>query len=242
MFHDPKPLENDPAQSAAWNRGRYLVEGAGHCSACHSPRNLMGAEKTGTSAWAGALVDGWWAPALTGTVAAERGWTEESLFTYLRTGHATGIASASGPMGEVVHSLQGAGDADVRAMATYLASMITPVPVPVRTETIPLPGAASRIFRAACSGCHDPGLPGVETAAQVSLSMSAAIRAPRPEPLATVIRDGIETPLSLHLRDMPGFGDELSPGQIDALTHYLRERYAADLPPWRQAAENHSNQ
>lgn len=233
MFHDPKPLENDPAQSEAWNRGRYLVEGAGHCSACHSPRNLMGAEKTGASAYAGAFIDGWWAPALAGTAAGERGWTEKNLFTYLRTGHAPGIASASGPMGEVVHSLQDVGDADVRAMATYLASMVTPAPVPVRTETTPLPSSASQIFRAACSSCHEPGLAGAETAAQVSLSMSAAIRAPRPEPLATVIRDGIEAPLSLNLRDMPGFGGELSPEQIEELTHYLRERYASDLPPWR---------
>ncbi len=233
MFHDPEPLQDDPAQSEAWNRGRSLVEGAGHCSACHSPRNPLGAEKTGAAAYSGALVDGWWAPALAGTAVGKRGWTEDSLYGYLRNGHAPGIASASGPMGEVVHSLQGAADADLRAMSTYLASLLTPTEAPLLSEGRPLPGQGSQIFRAACASCHEPGLPGAETAAQLPLTLSTAIRAPRPDGLATVIREGIEAPLSLNLRDMPAFAPELSDTQIAELTQYLRARFAPDLPAWR---------
>lgn len=66
----------------------------------------------------------------------------------------------------------------------------------------------------------------------MSLARSAAIRAPTPEALETVIRDGIEAPLSLPLRDMPAFGPELSAGQITELAHWLRARYAPDLPAW----------
>ncbi|QUS36744.1 molybdopterin cofactor-binding domain-containing protein [Falsirhodobacter algicola] len=232
MFHVPEPLIADAAQTAEWNRGRYLVEGAGHCGACHTPRNLLGAEKGGEAAHSGAMVDGWWAPALAGTAAGSRGWDADSYYTYLRTGHMAGVASASGPMAEVVHSLQGVPDADVKAISVYLASLVTPAEVPTMAEGAVMPSAASAIFRSACASCHEPGLEGALTAAQVPLSMSAAIRAPSAEGLRTVIRDGIAPPLDLPLRDMPAFADELSAAQIEDLTSYLRARYAPDLPNW----------
>jgi mono/diheme cytochrome c family protein len=53
-FHDPRPFREDPARSPLWNRGAYLVEGAGHCSACHSPRNAAGAEVGGRTLHGGA--------------------------------------------------------------------------------------------------------------------------------------------------------------------------------------------
>ncbi|WP_254433763.1 molybdopterin cofactor-binding domain-containing protein [Paracoccus yeei] len=232
LYLDPKPLSPDPAQSDLWNRGRYLVEGAGHCSACHSPRDLLGGEKPAMS---GAFVDGWYAPALAGAEPSRRGWTEDQLYAYLRGGHAPGIASASGPMGEVVESLTALPDADIRAMAHYLNTLTTPAPVAVPAEATPTPGRGARIFRAACASCHEPGLPGALTAAQVSLSMSAAIRAPQPGALQTVIRDGIEAPLDLPLRDMPGFAGQLDESEIAALTDYLRAHYAPDLPKWRES-------
>ncbi|WP_236637915.1 c-type cytochrome [Mangrovicoccus ximenensis] len=237
IYHDASPFVPDAAQSAEWNRGKYLVEAAGHCSACHSPRNLLGAEATGAKALSGAVIDGWYAPPLAGSAMAERGWDEAGLYAYLREGHAPGTASASGPMGEVVDSLTALPDADIRAMAVYLAGLaapnVAPAQVPEQAEL--LPDASSRLFRSACSSCHEPGLADTFTAAQVPLSRSAAIRAPSAEGLKTVIRDGIEAPLSLPLRDMPGFGAELSEPQIEELAHYLRARYAPDLPAWQGA-------
>lgn len=231
FYLDPQPLTPDPTQSDIWNRGRYLVEGAGHCSACHSPRDVLGGEKPQMS---GAFVDGWFAPALAGTAPTQRGWSEDQLFAYLRDGHAPGIAVASGPMGEVVESLTALPDADIRAMAHYLDTLSTPAAVvsPVEQAT-PAPGPGARLFRSACASCHEPGLPGALTAAQVSLSTSAAIRAPHPQALHTVIRDGIEAPLDLSLRDMPPFGGQLSESELAELTTYLRARYAPDLPAWR---------
>lgn len=231
MFHDRAPHADDPAQSAVWNRGRYLVEGAGHCSACHTPRNLLGAER-GAQTFQGAVIDGWWAPPLAGPAAGARGWDEASLFAYLRQGHAPGIASASGKMGEVVAGLQAVPDSDIAAMATYLAAQVIPADRHPRAEAQIAPGPAARIFSATCGTCHAPGLPGAETAAQVPLTMAATIRAPRPDGLLAVIRDGITAPLSLPLRDMPGFGAELHPDQMQALAAYLRARFAPDLPAW----------
>ena len=241
MFHDAKPFAPDPTQSDVWNRGKYLTEAAGHCSACHSPRNALGAEKTGKDAYSGAMVDGWWAPALTGTEAAARGWTEAGLYDYFRTGHAPGIAAAAGPMAEVVHAMQDLPDSDLKAMARYLATLTAeapaeskPVPEPTVAEALPGPG--SRIFRAACASCHEPGLEGALTAAQVPLANSAVLRAPGSEGLRNLLDHGIEAPEGLDLRDMPSFAGQFTPAQTDALAGWLRARYAPDLPAWTESA------
>ena len=72
LFHDAAPWQPSPvpasvpsAAQAAWNRGAYLVNGLGHCGACHTPRNALGAEQKGAAYLSGAMVDGWEAPALT---------------------------------------------------------------------------------------------------------------------------------------------------------------------------------
>ncbi|MER5173661.1 molybdopterin cofactor-binding domain-containing protein [Thioclava kandeliae] len=233
LYLDPAPFKSDPAQSVDWNRGKYLVEGAGHCSACHSPRDLLGGEAKGAKALSGAEVDGWYAPPLAG---ANRGWDEASLYAYLRGGHAAGLASASGPMGEVVESLTALPDTDIKAMATYLADIAGPAkPAPdMKAQLAPemAAGPSAVLFRSACASCHTPGLEGGLTAAQVDLSHSMAIRAPSRKPLETVINGGIEAPLSLPLRDMPAFGGELSTEQVTGLSDYLRARFAPDLAPW----------
>ena len=48
LFLDRGPLQPDASKSAEWNRGRYLADGLGHCGACHTPRNVLGAEKKGS--------------------------------------------------------------------------------------------------------------------------------------------------------------------------------------------------
>ncbi|MFT3691018.1 molybdopterin cofactor-binding domain-containing protein [Paenirhodobacter sp.] len=224
LFLDSAPFRPDPAQSDAWNRGKYLFEAAGHCSACHSPRNALGAERKVLS---GAMVDGWWAPALSGG----RGWTEAGLYSYLRSGHAPGVASAAGPMLEVVHAMTALPDADLRAMATYLASLTGTAPAtPVPAQAVPGPGA--RLFRAACASCHEPGLSGALTAAQVPLSQSAVLRAPTSEALRSLLHEGIVAPLDLPLRDMPSFAGQFSDAQHADLIAWLRATYAPDLPAW----------
>ncbi|WP_163847140.1 molybdopterin cofactor-binding domain-containing protein [Pseudooceanicola aestuarii] len=223
MFHDAAPFRPAPEQSEEWNRGKYLVEAAGHCSACHAPRNALGAE---VAVMSGAAIDGWYAPPLQGTV---EGWNKNALEAYLREGHAPGRAVASGPMAEVVASLKGLPDAEISAMATYLADLAGDAPMPQVVQPDLVPGPGSRLFRSACASCHEPGLPGM-TSALEPLTRSAALRAPTPEALRTILAQGIESPESLDLRDMPGFGKELSAAQTDAIIAYLRARYASDLP------------
>src|SRR4051812_7314799 len=83
LFHRPAVFEPDPAKSTSWNRGAYLIEGLGHCGACHSPRQLFGAEKA-ENYLAGGIAEGWEAPALTSLSRAPIPWSEDELFAYLR--------------------------------------------------------------------------------------------------------------------------------------------------------------
>jgi len=120
LFKSRTQFKENPQKNAIWNRGAYLVNGLGHCSACHSPRNLMGAEKVGKSFLTGGEVDGWEAPALTSLSKAPIPWNENSLFDYLRSGHSPEHGPATGPMGPVVEELGKLPDSDIRAMSHYL--------------------------------------------------------------------------------------------------------------------------
>jgi mono/diheme cytochrome c family protein len=124
LYFTKGAFKPDPYQPPSWNRGAYLVEGLGHCSGCHSPRNLIGGIEQGKEL-NGAVVDGWFAPDLTRDVAAGLGaWTVDDIATYLKTGAASGKARAAGPMAEVVqNSLSHLTDADLRAVAQYLKSL-----------------------------------------------------------------------------------------------------------------------
>ena len=231
LYHSPRPLTADPAQDATWNRGRYLVETVGHCSACHTPRTAAGAED-GRQPLAGAMIRDWFAPALAGAEAGARGWTVEALADYLQTGTAPGFATASGPMAEVIEGTSNLPRGDVLAMATYLASLAEGTPAPMPEQARPQPDRIHRIYESACASCHEPAFADLLTAAQVPLGRAPALRAPRPETAETVIRQGLRAPYGTELRDMPGFAAELPEQDIAALARYLRARYAPDLPAW----------
>jgi mono/diheme cytochrome c family protein len=115
----------DPTQSAEWSRGAYLAESLGHCGACHTPRNILGAEKRDKQ-YAGGEGEGRQAPALDASSPAPVPWTADQLYAYLRTGFADQHGHVSGPMQPVVQSLKKVSDGDVRAIATFIASLAGP--------------------------------------------------------------------------------------------------------------------
>lgn len=134
---DFKPMAGDDQQI----RGQYLVEGAGHCAACHSPRTTFMAQDGTTlsdaSFLTGGAIDGWTAPALRGEAARMQKWTAQEVAAYLATGR-NAHAVANGEMGLVVeHSMQYMTDADLNAMAVFLKSMdgkpVEAVPAEVTT-------------------------------------------------------------------------------------------------------------
>ncbi|RMX05687.1 cytochrome c [Corticibacter populi] len=148
LFHDNTVYQPVPEKSLEWNRGAYLVQGAGHCAACHSPRNALGAEKSGLRNYlAGGEAEGWEAPALNRLASGPVPWTAEDLFQYLRTGHSARHGVAAGPMAPVIHGLAEIPESDVRAIATYLmdlpgqqtTSTTAPTATATATATTPLP-------------------------------------------------------------------------------------------------------
>src|SRR4029077_19685984 len=130
LFFKPGIFEPDQNKSTEWNRGGYLVTGIAHCGACHSTKNFFGADKRG-HAFAGGVVDGWFAPRLDG---AERSglksWSVEDIAEYLQSGR-NGRSHAGELMSEVVvNSTSKMSDADVRAIAVYLKGLPDGAPEP----------------------------------------------------------------------------------------------------------------
>jgi nicotinate dehydrogenase subunit B len=245
LFNRAAPVQADPQQSAEWNRGRYLVDGLGHCGACHTPRNLLGAEKGGNAYLAGGVAEGWDAPALTSLSAAPLPWTEEAMFAYLRTGASPNHGTAAGPMAPIIHELKELPDSDIRAMATYLASLNdaqTPAQIETKRSEIlastssaanPATTPAARLYEGACGVCHEQS--GALTAnAGPVLGLNTDVHAARPDNFLHVLMDGIaDSPHGA----MPGFRDTLDDEQIADLANYVRQRYAPDKAPWRNLAD-----
>ncbi|MFW0757554.1 molybdopterin cofactor-binding domain-containing protein [Pseudomonas sp. H11T01] len=230
-----------PERSEQWNRGAYLVNGLGHCAACHSPRNLMGAEKGGAAFLAGGTVDGWEAPPLNGLSKAPTPWTEEQLFTYLSSGYSDAHGVAAGPMGPVVSELAKLPKADVRAMAVYLASLngAQAEAQVVEKATRPAPVASlslsngQRVFEGSCKACHADGLGPKLFGVSPSLASNTNVHSDQPDNLIKVILQGIAVPATKNLGYMPGFKDSLSNTQVAELAAYLRSRFASSAPQWQ---------
>lgn len=238
LFHKPEVFQPDPNRSALWNRGAYLVEGAGHCAACHSPRNMLGAEKKGLYHLAGGVVDGWEAPALTAGSKAPTPWTEDELFTYLRTGFSARHGTAAGPMAPVVAELAQLPAGDVRAMAHYLASLNEPaaahtVPAPVAENVQTVNASGKRLFQGACAACHQEGTGPTLFGVRPSLKVNTNVHSNSPDNLINVILHGIREPANPALGYMPGFADSFSDAQVADLLTYMRSAFAPDKPAWK---------
>jgi mono/diheme cytochrome c family protein len=153
-------LKPDASQSAAWNRGAYLVEALGHCAECHTPRNFMQA-KSGRQ-FAGAVQANWLAYNLTSDpVHGLAAWSDGALEEYLSTGKAPGHGPASGPMAEAVeYSLRYLKPDDIAAMVTYLRTIPArsdgPDAVPATVTAVTPASLGEHIFIRACAGCHLP--------------------------------------------------------------------------------------
>ncbi|KXV02516.1 cytochrome C [Caballeronia megalochromosomata] len=227
----------DPARSALWNRGKYLVDGAGHCGACHSPRNVIGAEKGGRLYLTGGSAEGWIAPSLVANSKSPVRWTEAALFDYLRTGFSHEHGVAAGPMAPVVSHLATLPEADVRAMAHYVASL-SPVGgdarALVRQDGLRVHGFESgkRIFDAACAVCHAQSGGVGNFGVRPLLSLNTSVSDKSPENLLHVILHGIDAPATDELGYMPGFKDSFDDEQIAELAAYIRAEFAPQEAPW----------
>ncbi|CAN7736296.1 c-type cytochrome [Caballeronia sp. LjRoot29] len=229
-----------PAETATHGaqliRGKYLIDGPAHCAACHTPMNLLGAEKRG-DAFDGNVIEGWEAPALTTLLSAPEPWTRDQLSTYLRTGFANQHGAAAGPMRAVTQSLTNASDADIDAMAAYLLSLQKPAEASPKATQQAAEANTSNIhngavlFSAACASCHATNAPMTTLGSRPSLALGTAVNAHDPRNALRMILDGIPTDRSTRAAFMPGFADTFTNAQIADLAAYLRSNFSSQ-PAW----------
>jgi len=233
MFFDAGPYQPVAAQSQEWNRGAYLVEGLGHCSACHSPRNFLGAERASAAMTGGTYLDRvatgemrpWSAPNLTSAANGLGEWSVEDIAAYLKQGRNAHV-SVSGPMIEVImNSTQHLSDADIRAMSVYLKS----VPANEGDVTPPASDAllseGSLVYDVHCGTCHLPtGLGSEETGTSLA-RFSPLVQANDPASLINIILYGPplpEPPLSAKWKKMEPFADKLTDEEVAQVASFVR--------------------
>lgn len=235
LFLHRDGLEPDATKSAEWNRGRYLVEGLGHCGSCHTPRNALGGEKRG-SAYAGGAAEGWNAPPLNASLVTALKWTVDQLAEYLSTGWHRLHGAAAGPMADVAKNLGRASQGDVRAIATYIASLSpgtegAKAAVPAGGKVLKdQPAEVVAIYNGACAKCHNDRHD-VGPSQAISLSYSTAVQQPQSANAVRVVMHGIESYRTDGGPYMPAFAGVLKDAQIASVVQYVRARYT-DQPQW----------
>jgi mono/diheme cytochrome c family protein len=238
MFFDEGRFQADGEQTAQWNRGAYLVQGLAHCGACHTPRNLLGAEKQSRAFSGGVLREvmddrdvARAAPDLTPAAHGLGAWSEDDIADYLKLG-VSSRARLMGTMNEVIlNSTRHLTAEDNRAMAVYLKSL----PPSSRRAARPdedLLELGSKQYDIHCGSCHLPtGLGSDDTGPP--LAGSTLAQAPDPSSLIDLVLRGARVPVeapsaewrSRPWQSMTPFAQKLSDEQAAALLTYVRNAW-----------------
>jgi mono/diheme cytochrome c family protein len=232
FFVKEGPQPENPGQTREWNRGAYLVNGLGHCGACHTPRNALGAERAGRPL-AGGRAEGWDAYALDDASPAPVAWTVESLATFLQMGWHAEHGVARGPMAPVTDDLGRTAKSDVHAMATYIWSNMRGRRAAERHRRTQFPVSTGSIggdvFAASCASCHD----GTEPLpfGGIDFALSSAVNASEPRNIILVTLSGLPAVDGRAVGMMPGFDAAISDEDLAALLGYLRLNFSGE-PAW----------
>lgn len=234
-FHEGA-FKADPKKSEQWNRGAYLVEGLGHCGACHTATNVLGASKTGEKLKGGDFGEHWYAPSLTSGLRDGLGqWSSAEIVEYLKTG-ANAKSAAAGPMAEVVkNSTQYLSDADLNAVAAYLKDSpvekdkATTKPAAVDKQAL---SRGEALYFDNCTGCHMENGEGLAHAFP-PLKGSSAVQAENSDTVVHVVLAGAKmaaTPGKLAGFAMPAFDWKLNDTEVADLVNYIRNAWGNHAP------------
>lgn len=233
LFFDEGEYKPDPNKSAEWNRGAYLVQGPGHCSACHTPKNVAGGDKT-SEAFQGGRLQGWFAPNITNDETRGLGtWSIEDIATYLKTGH-NRVSAATGIMAEEIeHASSKMTDSDLKAIAIYLKSLPGQQE---RHNTLaaddPAMKAGHAIYRDQCAACHMIDGKGVAHLFP-SLADASVVRSSDPRTAIRLVLRGARTVATdgePTAPGMPSYAHMLSDGEIAAVLTYARNAWGRPMP------------
>ena len=234
LFFRPGRYVQDPTRTMEWNRGAYLVEGPGHCGACHTPRNALLAERADRAMQGGTLqVDAgkgkarrWSAVDLTPSARGLSSWSVTELAQYFKTG-TSARGGSFGPMNEVIgNGLSQLSPQDLHAMAVYLKALAARQ---YADESVPpeLAGAGAGVYKERCEKCHGrSGRGGMFSGPP--LAGSAVVQAENPASLINAILDGSDAPESLassSWETMPAYQGVLDDAQVAAVCNYLRANW-----------------
>ncbi len=231
---------------ADWNRGAYLVQGLGHCGACHTPRGFAWQEKAlddGSSDYlSGAELDAWYAPDLRGDVRSGLGgWSKQDLVDFLKAGHNKGEAAFGSMVDVVNNSTPYMSDGDLNAIAIYLKSLPATSTQPayayddatttaLRSGHATQPGAA--VFTGVCWACHGYDAKGFSPYIP-ALAGNPIVLDNDPSSLINLVLNGSNplvvkgTPDSYR---MPQFRQQLSDQQIADVVTFIRNGWGNQAP------------
>lgn len=231
LYFTPGEFATDAGQSAQWNRGAYLVQGLGHCAACHTSRNILGATLAERDL-AGTMIPvlNWYASSLTSDTATGLGsWNTQEIADLLQTG-VSQRGAVFGPMAEVVSgSLQHLERADIDAMAIYLKSIPKNDGDIQKAGRVPAHAQATldkgaKLYERHCVECHRADGTGIafaypSLAGNPSLSMHSALN-----PTRMVLNGGYPPSTTANPRPfgMPAFGGTLDDEEVAAVVSYAR--------------------
>ena len=232
LFFRPGTFQPDPAKSAEWNRGAYIVTSLAHCGACHSPKNWLEADSR-SRPFQGGMIEGWFAPNLSGDPRTGLGqWSHDDLVQFLATGRnrttAAGGLMANVVSGSVVHFQ----DADVQAVATYIKSLPpSKPPGPVKIDAVGM-SRGQAVYAAQCASCHDKGAAG-EAPDLPPLQGSPHVQAANATTLIRYTLNGTRTavtPAWPQAQSMPGYADKLDDQQTADVLTYVRNAWGNAAP------------
>lgn len=239
LYFRPGVYQPDTGQTTEWNRGAYLVQGLGHCTACHTNRNAFGATEQGADLTGGLLPSlGWYAPSLTSDAEAGLGnWDKQHIVDLLKTG-VSPRGTVFGPMAEVVrHSLQHLSDDDVVAMAGYLKSLPqTSAAVAANKvqgkDVQAVLKLGAKLYGDHCVECHKANGSGIPPA-YPPLAGNRAITMPSSiNPIRMVLNGGYPPSTQGNPRPygMQPFGPVLSDAEVAAVVSYIRNSWGNNAP------------
>ncbi|WP_151446763.1 c-type cytochrome [Lacisediminimonas profundi] len=231
LYFTPGEYRAEANKTAQWNRGAYLVQGLGHCAACHTSRNALG----GTVAQAdlaGGMIPmlNWYASSLTVDAGSGLGdWDARDIASLLKTG-VSQRGAVFGPMAEVVgKSLQHLSEEDIGAMTTYLKSIPKADTAPAKgavrvsgdTEAVLKQGA--KLYEKHCVECHKSDGTGMPPA-YPPLAGNHSLSASAINPIRIVLNGGYPPSTAGNPRPygMPPFGSALNDEEVAAVVSFIR--------------------
>lgn len=238
FFAPGTPVASGEPKPAEYDRGAYLVNGLGHCTACHTPRNALGAT-TDARAFTGGLipVQNWYAPALNAAhEAGVKEWATEDVVALLKTGVAP-HGSVLGPMAEVVfRSTQYLTDADARAMAVYLQALpqqaAQGTPAPAAAPPAAAMARGGKVYEQQCAQCHGDQGQG-QADAFPALAGNRAVLLADPTNVVRVVLQGGYLPATAgnpRPHGMPPFQQLLGDEDVAAVATFVRNSWGNVAP------------